>query len=93
MKKLLVILASLLAIVILAAVLIPVIFKDDIRQAIQKEIDNTLDANLLFQSDEFSVSLIRSFPDFSVTMGHVGLTGKGVFEGDTLFFSDEFALV
>jgi hypothetical protein len=92
MKKILIILASLLAIVLLAAIIIPIIFKDDIREAIQKEIDNTVDANLLFDSNQFSVSLFKSFPDFSVTMGDVGLTGKGAFESDTLFFAEEFGL-
>lgn len=92
MKKLFIILASLIAVFLIAVILIPIIFKDDIRKAIQKEIDASLDANLLFQPDDFSVSLLSNFPDISVEMGNVGLTGKGSFEGDTLFFAERFSL-
>jgi hypothetical protein len=90
MKKLIIILAAIIGLVLLTLVLVPVIFKDDIQNAIQTELDNTLDANLLFDKEKFSVSLIKGFPNVSVGMGDVGLTGKGVFEGDTLFFARQF---
>jgi hypothetical protein len=92
MKKIALILLSLLVIIVLAILLVPFIFKDDIQQAIQTELDNTLDADLLFDSQQFSVSLIKDFPNISVGIGDVGLTGKGVFEGDTLFYASQFDL-
>ena len=92
MKKIFIVLVALLGVLIISVILIPVIFKDDIKQAIQTQLDQTLDANLLFDQEQFSVSLINDFPNISVGLGNIGLTGKGAFEGDTLFFASQFDL-
>ena len=92
MKKIFIVLVALLGVLIISVILIPVIFKDDIKQAIQTQLDQTLDANLLFDQEQFSVSLISDFPNISVGLGNIGLTGKGAFEGDTLFFASQFDL-
>ena len=44
MKKVLIILAVLIGLVLITAIAVPIIFKDDIRAAIDKELDNSLNA-------------------------------------------------
>ena len=92
MKKLFIILASLVGLVLIAAVLLPIIFKDDIQAAIDKELDHALNAKVYYDADAFSVSLFKSFPDVSVTVGNFGIVGLEPFENDTLVAVDEFSL-
>lgn len=92
MKKVLIILASLFGLIILAAVLLPIIFKDDIQAAIDKELNNALNAKIYYNTDEFSLSLFKSFPDISVTVGDFGIVGNEPFETDTLVAVGEFSL-
>ena len=92
MKKVLIILASLIGLILLAAVLVPIIFKDDIQAAIDKELDKALNAKVYYDTDAFSVSLFKSFPDISVTVGDFGIVGIEPFETDTLVDVTEFSL-
>ena len=92
MKKVLIILASLIGLILLAAVLVPIIFKDDIQAAIDKELDKALNAKVYYDTDAFSVSLFKSFPDISVTVGDFGIVGVEPFEADTLVDVTEFSL-
>lgn len=92
MKKVLIILASLVGLILIAAVVLPIIFKDDIQAAIDNELDNALNAKVYYDTDAFSVSLLKSFPDVSVTVGNFGIVGLEPFESDTLVAVDEFSL-
>jgi len=92
MKKVLIIIASLIGLIIIAAVAVPIIFKDDIQAAIDKELDNALNAKVYYDTDAFSLSLFKSFPDLSVTVGNFGIVGKAPFEKDTLVDVKEFGL-
>lgn len=92
MKKVLIILASLIGLVIIAAIALPIIFKDDIQAAIDKELDNALNAKVYYDTEAFGVSLFKSFPDISVTVGNFGIVGLEPFESDTLLSVDEFSL-
>ncbi|MFY0605550.1 MAG: AsmA family protein [Cyclobacteriaceae bacterium] len=92
MKKVFIVLASLLGLILLAAVLLPIIFKDDIKAAIDKELDNALNAEIYYSAEDLSLSLFKSFPDFSVTVGNFGIVGLGDFAQDTLLSVSEFNL-
>lgn len=91
-KLLLKIFAGLIGFILLAAILIPVFFKDDIRKAIDDQLAANLNANVYYDVDGFSLSLIRSFPNLSVRMSDFGIVGKGVFERDTLTSVNSFEL-
>lgn len=92
MKKVLIIFSSLIGLILLAAIILPIIFKDDIQAAIDKELDNALNAKVYYNTDAFSVSLFKSFPDISVTVGDFGIVGIEPFETDTLVDVKEFSL-
>jgi hypothetical protein len=86
------ILAGLIGLILIAAILIPVFFKDDIRKAIDDQLAQNLNAKVYYDADAFSLSLIRSFPNLSVKMEDFGIVGKGIFEKDTLTSVKSFEL-
>lgn len=84
MKKILIFLGIVFVILIGAIVVLPIIFKDDIRQALDKSMDDSLNAKVYYDLDAFSLSLIKSFPDITVSMGNFGVVGIDQFKNDTL---------
>jgi hypothetical protein len=85
-------LASLLALLVMAAILIPVFFKEDIRKAIDAELDRQIRARVFYDVESFDLSLFKSFPNLTVSMGRFGISGEGVFEKDTLASVENFEL-
>ncbi|MEQ9230439.1 MAG: AsmA-like C-terminal region-containing protein [Cyclobacteriaceae bacterium] len=86
------IISGLIGLVVIAAILIPILFKDDIQRAIDSELDKSLNATVFYDVDNFSLSLFRSFPNISVQMRDFGIKGEGVFESDTLAAVNNFEL-
>ena len=41
-------------------------------------------ATIYFDVDKFGLSMIKNFPDFTVSLGDFGIVGTGIFEEDTL---------
>ncbi len=74
--------ASLLAIIVAAAVIIPVAFKDKIKNRIETEINGMLNAKVSFA--DYKLSLFKSFPDAAFSLSDLSVTGTGTFELDTL---------
>ena len=72
---------------IILAISIPYFFKDQIAEKVKNDINNTINAKLDFS--DVSLSLIRSFPDFSFQMSDFKLDGIDQFEGTTLAAADQ----
>jgi uncharacterized protein involved in outer membrane biogenesis len=83
MKKVLLIGAIAIVMVIAALVVVPIIYKDDIVNLVKRETNNQVNATVNFSND-VSLSLWSSFPDFSLTLRNLSIAGKDAFEGDTL---------
>ena len=92
MKKVFIIIGSLVVLLLLVMVLVPIIFKDDIQKAIDQELDKNLKATAFYDTDAFSISLFKSFPNLSVSVGNFGIAGIDQFEGDTLISVKEFSI-
>ena len=92
MKKALIIIASFVALVVVAAILIPVLFKDDIEKLVRKSIDENIDAHVYYDPSKFDLTIIRSFPNPTASIQDFGIVGKGVFAGDTLFSTNSFGI-
>lgn len=84
MKKVFYVISGILAVLLLAMVLIPMLFKDQIRQAVDKELEGAVNAKIYYNPDKFGLSFFRQFPNLTVSLGEFGIAGIGVFEGDTL---------
>ncbi|MEQ6119914.1 AsmA-like C-terminal region-containing protein [Reichenbachiella sp. MALMAid0571] len=93
MKKFLVIIGSLIGVLILAMILIPIIFKDDIKKAVDDAMADNLNANVFYDPDGINLTLFSNFPDFTFGMDDFGISGIGKFEGDTLVSVGSFEVV
>lgn len=78
--------------IIAAAAVLPIIFKDDIQAAVDKVLDDNLNAKVYYDKDQFSLSVFKNFPDLSLTIDNFGIAGVGAFEGDTLVDIKSFQL-
>ena len=93
MKKLLIVLASVVGLVLLAAIIIPVIYKDDIQAAVDKALAKNLNADVYYDISTFDLSLLSDFPNVTVSMDDFGVVNRAPFEGDTLVSVGTFELV
>lgn len=82
MKKVLIIIGVIFVLIIAAAILLPIIYKDKIAAKAKDEINKSLNAKVNFSN--FSLTLIKSFPNLTFCLDGFCITGIKEFEGDTL---------
>lgn len=75
MKKVLKIFVGFLLVIFIAILLIPVFFKGKIKELIMSEFSKNTEASLYF--DDFNLSLIRNFPNFTLSLDNMGIIGTG----------------
>ena len=92
MRKFIIFLASFVTLLLVAAAVIPLIFKDDIRNGIKQLVDNSIDAKVLFDASSFRLTLFKNFPNPTATLDNFGIIGTQKFAGDTLLFVENFDL-
>ena len=80
----------LIVLLITSIIVLPIIFKDDIIQAVKEAANDNLNAQVDF--GDFDVSLISSFPDFSFDIADVSVIGIDSFAGDTLLYMGSMIL-
>ena len=78
--------ASLLAALLVALILVPVLFKDRIIERLRVELNERIDATVTFS--DIDVSLLSTFPTLSARVESIAIAGKGEFEGVTLLAAD-----
>ncbi len=89
-KWTLIIFGGLLVCILAAAFIIPIVFKDDIKAAIDKELATAVNADVVFDVDNFSVSLFSNFPRITVEMLDLGVLNRAPFDGEILFATEKF---
>jgi vacuolar-type H+-ATPase subunit H len=67
---------------LIAIILIPILFKDKLKELVIQEVNKTLTAEL--ELDDFDLTLLSTFPNLSVQLHGTRLKGLGDFEGVTL---------
>lgn len=82
MKKALKISGFTIGLLLILILVLPFLFKGRIQKAVQSEINKNLNAVVTF--DGVGVSLIRHFPDLTVKVKNLNVTGTGDFSKDTL---------
>jgi hypothetical protein len=83
---------SLLVLIVAAAVIIPIVFKDDIKAAIDKELASSVNADVSYNLDQLNISLFRNFPNITVEMGELGVINREPFAGEVLFATEKFGV-
>lgn len=90
LKKVLKIIGIVLGLLVLAALAIPFLFKDQIKAKIESTLNESVDAKIAFA--EADLSLFKNFPNASVSIAKLSIINKAPFEGDTLVAFDELNL-
>lgn len=90
LRKILLIAAGLIIILLAAILILPVVYKDKIVSMAKEEINKTINARVDF--GDFDLTLFRSFPDFSLSLNKLSITGLEPFKGDTLLGAEELML-
>lgn len=88
LKWTLLIIGGLFVLILAAAIILPVVFKDDIRAAIDKEIAKSVNADVVF--DDFSLSFFSNFPNITAELDNLGVLNRAPFEGEVLFATENF---
>lgn len=87
MKNFLKVIVSLIVAILLILVVLPIAFKGKIETVIKQEGNKMLNAQFDFAS--LDISLLRHFPQASVSLKDFWLKGVGAFENDTLVYAGE----
>jgi hypothetical protein len=83
---------SLLILLVAAAIIIPVVFKDDIKAAIDKELATSVNADVVFDIDKLNITLFKNFPNLTVEMADLGVINREPFAGEVLFATEKFGV-
>lgn len=90
MKKLFKILGVIVLSIILLLVALPFVFKGKIKTLLQEQINENLNAKVSFS--DIDLSLIKSFPDFSLGINNLMVIGVDSFKNDTLISLEKLSL-
>lgn len=90
LKRVAIVFAVVLILLIGAAAAIPYFFKDELVIALKEKINETVNAKVDFE--DVDISLFRSFPDLSMKISNFSVIGKDQFEGIQLAGGEAFGL-
>ncbi|SHE44074.1 AsmA family protein [Mariniphaga anaerophila] len=82
MKKALIIIGIVVALLVASLAVIPLFFKQPLLEKTKTTINNNVNAKVEFT--DFKLSLLRSFPKVTLELTNVVVVGKGEFQNDTL---------
>ncbi len=88
MKKLLILLGAVIGLFLLAAILVPLLFKDKIMAFVKAQANEQLNAKLEFS--DLGLNLFSDFPNVSVSLDRLALINNPPFAGDTLVTLKKF---
>jgi uncharacterized protein involved in outer membrane biogenesis len=89
-KKVLIGLGIVIVLVVAAAIVLPIVFKDDIKKAIDTEIAKSVNADVIFDVNNFSLSMFSNFPNITAQVKELGVFNRAPFEGVPLFVVNQF---
>jgi uncharacterized protein involved in outer membrane biogenesis len=88
MKKALIIIGVIFVVLLAAAFILPIVFKDDIKAAIDKELAKSVNADVVYEADNFSLTLFKNFPNITAEVRDLGVINREPFAGDILFAAE-----
>lgn len=84
-KKILIGFGILIILLVATAIIVPIVFKDDIKAAIDKEIAKSVNADVIFDVDNFDLTLFKNFPNATAVINKLGVFNRAPFVGVPLF--------
>ena len=92
MKKVFIGLGIFLVVLLAAAALMPYLFKDKVKEVLDKQIEKNVAAKVLYNTDDVSLSVFRNFPNLSLTVENLTVIGLDSFQRDTLAALPAFSM-
>jgi AsmA-like C-terminal region len=90
MKKILIIFVSIIALFAGVLFAVPIFFKDKIQAKVNQEIQKKINATVYYK--DFDLSLIKHFPNVTLSLSDFGVVGRSPFGGDTLVQAKSFSV-
>jgi hypothetical protein len=92
MKKTVLILFGIIGFLLISAIALPFIFRDKIAARIDQEISRSINAQVIYDLDNISLSFFKRFPNISAEVEDFKIIGNTPFEGDTLLALNELQI-
>ncbi|MBR9998302.1 MAG: AsmA family protein [Cyclobacteriaceae bacterium] len=92
MKKFFLILMIVVLVLIGLILITPLFFKDTLLNVLDREIEKNIRAEVYFDRDNVDISLIKNFPNLTISLEDIGVVGVEEFQGDTLADIERFDL-
>lgn len=89
MKKVLIALAVIFALLLAVILVLPFLYKEKINRLALQKINTLVDAHVNYEN--FDLGLLNSFPDFTATFENISVVGKNQFDADTLLYFGYFS--
>ncbi|HTF18279.1 MAG TPA: AsmA-like C-terminal region-containing protein [Chryseolinea sp.] len=86
LKWSLIVLGSLIVLILAAALIVPIVFKDDIKRLAEAEIAKSVNADVVFEG--FDLTLFRNFPNVTAEIENLGVLNREPFPGEVLFATE-----
>jgi hypothetical protein len=86
MRKILLGVLLFLVVLVAAAALVPVLFKDKLQEVANRQLAQRVRAKVLYDPANIDVSLLRSFPDLTLNVRELRIIGLDSFSRDTLAY-------
>lgn len=78
-------------VLLILLILVPILFGDQIKQAVKDYINSSVNAEVYFE--DVGISIFSNFPNITVTLDKFGVAGIDEFKGDTLVDVNHFGVV
>lgn len=87
LKWILIIFGGFIVLFLAVAIIVPAVFKDDIKAMIEKEVAKSVNADVFF--DDFDLSFFSNFPNITAGLDKLGVMNRAPFEGEVLFATEK----
>jgi uncharacterized protein involved in outer membrane biogenesis len=88
LKWFLIIFGAFLFLFVAVGIIVPAVFKDDIKATLQKEVAKSVNADVFFE--DFTLSFFSNFPNITAGIDDLGVVNRAPFAGEPLFATDRF---
>ena len=88
LKWFLIILGAFIVLFLAVAIIVPVVFKDNIKAMLEKEVAKSVNADVVFE--DFDLSFFSNFPNITAGLDDLGVMNRAPFAGEMLFATEKF---
>lgn len=88
LKWVLILFGAFVILFLAVAIIVPAVFKDDIKAVIEKEVAKSVNADVVF--DDFNLSFFSNFPNITAGLDELGVMNREPFAGEMLFATEKF---